>query len=112
MEINGLYCTVCNQLLWMFSDSEQRNYKSQHIRRVLLKHREHTFEIRSLDLNAGVIHVTTRLLDMGRSRTGGWSKKQLQLLGVTKKRNWYKRVLGQEISQENAHRFVALKDMP
>lgn len=65
--------------------------------------------------------ITDELLEMGRTETGGYTKAQIELLGLDwaefksndkrswwNKRPWKKAVLGKEISDETAAMFVHL----
>jgi hypothetical protein len=56
--------------------------------------------------------ITREFLDAGRSERGGWLKAQLAILGVSwpPMRGWPARVLGKEIPDSAAERFVALKN--
>lgn len=48
----------------------------------------------------------------GRSRRGGWSREQIQLLGIPwpMQHGWIARATGKLISRAKADRFLALKD--
>lgn len=56
--------------------------------------------------------ITEALLHAGCSVAGGWKKAQLALIGVPwpPPAGWKARVIGLEISDEAAARFVALRD--
>ncbi len=56
--------------------------------------------------------VTSQLIEEGKSKNGGWSTRQLKLIGVEwpPVKDWKARVIGQEISDEDAQAFVKLKD--
>lgn len=51
-------------------------------------------------------------IERGRSRTGGWSKEQLALIGVSwpPEKGWKKRVARMDIPAETIERFIQLKD--
>jgi hypothetical protein len=57
------------------------------------------------------VEITNALIDAGKSTRGGWSKRQLALLGVEwpPQQGWKERVIGCVISQEDAELFVKLK---
>ncbi|MEO9871177.1 hypothetical protein [Ekhidna sp.] len=52
--------------------------------------------------------VTKKFIEEGRSKNGGWSKKQLELLGISwpPEKGWQDRLNGKEISDENAEQFI------
>jgi hypothetical protein len=55
--------------------------------------------------------ITETILYNGMSRNGGWSLKQLKLLGVDDLvKGWKRRIIGTHVSQSNIERFLALKD--
>jgi hypothetical protein len=58
------------------------------------------------------MRVTRALIDDGRSRNGGWSREQAALLGVPwpLRPGWKYRVVGTEIPDEAAARFLELRD--
>ena len=55
--------------------------------------------------------ITRNLLNSGASGAGGWTKEQLALLGVVwpPVSGWPGRIIGTEISDADAERFVALR---
>lgn len=55
--------------------------------------------------------LTEQRIDAGRSERGGWSRKQLALLGVDwpPKTGWKQRVIGDEISEDKYRQFLRLK---
>lgn len=56
--------------------------------------------------------VTKQLILDGRSRNGGWSRKQVLILGLAwpLTHGWMKRVIGNPISDSDARLFLELKD--
>lgn len=56
------------------------------------------------------IRITAELVAMGRSARGGWTKAQLELLGVTwpPDKGWKERVIGVEIGVAIMKRFIDL----
>lgn len=55
--------------------------------------------------------ITETILHNGKSRNGGWSMKQLKLLGVNVLvKGWKRRIVGTQVSKSNIERFLALKD--
>lgn len=55
--------------------------------------------------------VTEELLELGKSSKNGWSKAQIRLLGMNNYyTNWKKDIIGRSISEENAKKFIDLKD--
>ncbi len=56
--------------------------------------------------------VTDELLEAGQSSRGGWSRAQLELIGVDwrPKKGWRGRVLGSPITWADAQEFRDLKD--
>ncbi|NJK99581.1 MAG: ribonuclease HI [Spirulinaceae cyanobacterium RM2_2_10] len=59
-----------------------------------------------------MVLISQALLAAGQSDRGSWSKRQLQLLGVSYplQSGWRQKILGQEISEQAAQDFVALKN--
>lgn len=57
--------------------------------------------------------ITQDLIRAGESGVGGWNREQLALLGVPwpPLRGWRYRVEGNEISEEDAIEFVALRGL-
>lgn len=60
----------------------------------------------------GMVRVDERLFEAGKSRRGGWSRKQVSLLGVPwpLKDGWKQRALGGLVTRERAREFVKLRD--
>ena len=58
------------------------------------------------------IKITARFINSGISVNGGWSKKQLDLLGVgrTPPKGWMTLIIGKHISKNNAKKFIDLRD--
>ena len=58
------------------------------------------------------IRLTAELLLKGSSRNGGWSREQLEILGVhwPLKKGWKDRIVGDDYAQEVIDRFLAMKD--
>lgn len=55
--------------------------------------------------------ITETILYNGKSRNGGWSLKQLKLLGVDYLvKGWKRRIIGTDVPKSNIDRFLALKD--
>ena len=55
--------------------------------------------------------VTETILNDGKSRNGGWSMKQLNLLGVNcLVKGWKRRIIGTDVPKSNIDRFLSLKD--
>ncbi|OGA59959.1 MAG: hypothetical protein A3G81_25980 [Betaproteobacteria bacterium RIFCSPLOWO2_12_FULL_65_14] len=56
--------------------------------------------------------ITVELIFDGQSIFGGWSRKQVECLGVCwpLRRGWIALACEQEITPESARRFLALKD--
>ena len=55
--------------------------------------------------------ITRELIREGQSLAGGWNRKQVELLGLSwpPKHGWQHKLLGTEISEASAARFVALR---
>lgn len=55
--------------------------------------------------------ITRELIREGQSLAGGWNRKQVEALGLEwpPKHGWQHRLLGNEISDQNAARFLALR---
>ena len=55
--------------------------------------------------------ITHQLIESGMSDMGGWSRNQLALIGVPwpPKRGWKSRIVGNDISDSSAARFVAMR---
>jgi ribonuclease HI len=60
------------------------------------------------------VKVTDELIRSGMSTAGGWTKEQLGILGVSwpPESGWRKRVIGTEITSEQAERFANPKRKP
>lgn len=56
--------------------------------------------------------ITWELLNSGKSENGGWSREQLELLGVEWPGEpwWYRKVIGKVIPDADAERFVSLRN--
>jgi len=55
--------------------------------------------------------ITQQFLNLGKSVRGGWNKKQMIAIGVESfDKGWVRRLIGKEISDESAKRFMELKD--
>lgn len=56
--------------------------------------------------------ISQKLIEDGKSGAGGWNRQQIILLGLTwpPHKGWRKDVIGNPISEEDAKRFVSLKD--
>jgi len=59
-----------------------------------------------------MLRITEQLLKDGMSDNGSWNSKQLKALGIDIRFNsgWRRRAIGQPITQEQANRFLALKN--
>ncbi len=57
------------------------------------------------------VTVTSELIDSGRSGTGGWNMKQIQLLGISwpLTKGWKSQAIGREITKADAELFVSLR---
>lgn len=55
--------------------------------------------------------ITRELIDAGRTSSGGWTATQINLLGMQwpPAKGWQEKVIGREISQEDADRFLGLR---
>lgn len=58
-----------------------------------------------------LVPVTQRLIENGKSGAGGWTRAQLEIIGVKwpPKHGWRRRVDGALIPRSEADRFVSLK---
>jgi hypothetical protein len=55
--------------------------------------------------------ITATIINNGKSRNGGWSLKQLKLLGADGfVSGWKRRIIGTDVPKSNTERFLALKD--
>lgn len=56
--------------------------------------------------------LTNEMIDRGRSRNGGWSNRQFELLGVTfpAKRGWKKALVGKPVPADVFQQFIDLRD--
>lgn len=54
--------------------------------------------------------VTAEFIEQGKSQRGGWSKRQLAILGVQwpPQPGWKQRAIGREITQAEAEEFLVL----
>lgn len=59
------------------------------------------------------MRITQDLIRAGQSSNGGWSKKQLRLLGIKwpPLQGWRRRIDGAHIADAKADRFVKLRDV-
>lgn len=58
-----------------------------------------------------LLTITGEMIDNGKSSKGGYSKKQMELLGEDiKVKGWKKRIIGKSITEENFNLFLSLKD--
>lgn len=55
--------------------------------------------------------ITREFIVLGRSGSGGWNRRQVALLGLKwpLEQGWINRVVGCEISDDDAAKFIALK---
>lgn len=55
--------------------------------------------------------ITDELIVSGQSAAGGWNREQFELMGIAwpPRRGWKRLVIGQEIDDTDACRFVLLK---
>lgn len=62
--------------------------------------------------NPGKVIMTHAIIELARSRNGGWSKKQLELVGVDwpLANGWKKSLIGQEITASIVHKFISMRD--
>lgn len=56
--------------------------------------------------------LTHELIESGKSNVGGWTRKQIEALGVTwpPKAGWKAALVGTEMAKEDFDAFVALKN--
>ena len=56
--------------------------------------------------------ITDELIEAGKSAAGGWTKKQLRLIGQKwpPPLEWKNKVIGRKVDKRKADEFVALKD--
>lgn len=59
-----------------------------------------------------MVEVTKELLNQGRGWRGGWNRQQFQLLGLAwpPPAGWRDLVMGRQIADQAAERFVELRD--
>ena len=58
-----------------------------------------------------VMIITDTIINRGMSRRGGWSMKQVKLLGVTQfKKGWKHQILGLDVPNNIIEEFLFLKD--
>ena len=55
--------------------------------------------------------ITDQMIEDGMSKNGGWSFKQILLLGQGRHTGWKRRVIGKQILTERYTEFLALKDV-
>ena len=55
--------------------------------------------------------ITDELIESGKSASGGWSKAQLQILGVAwpPQKGWKAGVIGKSIQESDAKLFLSLR---
>jgi hypothetical protein len=55
--------------------------------------------------------ITKEFIESGRSEKGGWSKFQLELLGISwpPAKGWKNKVIGNELSEDLARKFLNSK---
>jgi len=61
-----------------------------------------------------LVKVTKDLLTEGLSKNGGHSRAQLEAIGVKEwppKKGWKKKIIGLHVPEENAQKFLALRDV-
>ena len=60
---------------------------------------------------SGYMRITSEFIEAGRSTAGGYSKKQLALIGVDwpPVKGWKRSVIGQEISTRTGEEFIRLR---
>lgn len=58
------------------------------------------------------IAITQQILNAGKNQTGGWTRAQVEVLGVDWPftSGWRKRIIGTEVSAEVIRKFYALRD--
>lgn len=55
--------------------------------------------------------VTDEILESGKSKNGGWNKKQLLIFGIQSfYSRWKKDLIGKEVADEKIALFLKLKD--
>jgi hypothetical protein len=56
--------------------------------------------------------ITNDILERGCSSNGGWSNRQMALLGINRNRNsgWKKTLIGSKVSAKNVRQFLSLKN--
>ena len=56
--------------------------------------------------------ITNELIVKGKSSNGGWSSKQLKLLGVAwpPQTGWLKKLIGKKVDEKIMLKFIRLKD--
>ncbi len=58
-----------------------------------------------------LLTITEEMLDNGKSSNGGYSKKQIKLLGEDATvSGWRERIIGKSIAEENFNLFLSLKN--
>lgn len=67
--------------------------------------------IENIENGITVIKMTSEIMKFAKSRKGGWSMKQLRLLGINElKKNWKKHLLKKKFPQDVIKQFIALKN--
>jgi len=63
-------------------------------------------------VKSGFITITKEFIDQGKTGVGGWKKEQITILGLEwpLRKGWQYEVIGSIISQEEADRFLSLKE--
>lgn len=59
-----------------------------------------------------MLRLTHAIIEEGKSKNGGWSEKQLMLIGVSWPpiKGWKSRSVGREVASRKIIEFLALKD--
>ncbi len=59
-----------------------------------------------------LIKLSNKLIEKGKSINGGYSKHQLELLGIDwpPKKGWKKQIIGKQIQKNILDKFIELKD--
>ena len=55
--------------------------------------------------------ITDQMIEDGMSKNGGWSNKQIMLLGFGRTKGWKRRAIGKQILTAKYNEFVALKNV-
>lgn len=56
--------------------------------------------------------ITKEIIDQGKSKNGGWTKKQLSILGVSwpPEKGWQNKIIGKEIDKDTLDQFLGKLD--